>query len=105
MQMLGTTLSIHNNEICYICVLKQSIFIPIYYDQRFHCTRNKAIQPRHKWPITSTLALRSRKPYLRSRNVQIHPLDVDMKPQEISILETSQFVLISKHKVWNSICY
>ena len=29
MQMLGMTRSIHNNEICYICVLKQSISITV----------------------------------------------------------------------------
>ena len=29
--MLGITLSIHNNENCYICVLKPSIFRQVYY--------------------------------------------------------------------------
>ena len=31
MQMLGITLSIHNTEMCYISVLRQSLFIPVYY--------------------------------------------------------------------------
>ena len=94
MQMLGITLSNHNNEICYICMLRQSIFIPVYYylacwlylrttlmlrTQQSHSPKtHMSGQMAHDLDF----ALRFQRSYFRSRNSNSPSLYVEIKTQE-----------------------
>ena len=101
MQLLGITLTILNNEICYICVLKQSLFIPVYYYLAMLTVFNKNAFTAHTAShSTKTHILALMFQVIRYVSKQSYIIMFKWNLKKISILLTLHFVLISKHKVF-----